>query len=96
MNTSAIRCEEHEDGAYEIFVDDESRARFATAKELAMFLGLCMVRIDDLDRAVDAARRYFDHSERVSLSAHHASSDSSEMAVRLSLKTEARDAIYAL
>jgi len=95
METSAIRCEECDDGSIEIFVDDVSRGRFAGAKELAMRLGLCIVRIDDLDRAVDASRRYFEHCERVSLSARGAGCDSGEMAVRQSLKQDARNAVFA-
>jgi len=79
METSAIRLEERNDGLIEIFVDDVSRGRFAGAKQLAMHLGLCIVRIDDLDRAVEASRRYFEHCERVSLSARGAVCDSGEM-----------------
>ena len=61
MKTSAIRCEERDDESIEIFVDDVSRGRYAGATELAMHLGLCIARIDDLERAAEESRRYFEH-----------------------------------
>lgn len=54
------------------------------------------LRIDeDQTRAIEACKRYFDHCERVSISSRGKGCDSVEMAVRQSLKQEARDAVYA-
>lgn len=44
-----------------------------------------------LQRAVAACSRYFDHCERVSVSQHR--SDSGQMAVRMALRNEAREAV---
>ena len=43
-----------------------------------------------LQRAVEACSRYFEHCERVSVS--QSRSDSGEMAVRMALRNEAREA----
>lgn len=48
-----------------------------------------------LRAAVEAGYRYFDHCQRVSLSARHAGCNSPEMGVRLALMREAREAIKA-
>lgn len=52
------------------------------------------LRVDeDQSRAVEACRRYFDHCERVSVTAEGKDCNSIEMAVRMSLKSEARNAV---
>ena len=50
-------------------------------------------QIEQLRRTAEACRRYFDHCQRVSLSARHAGSDSGEMAVRMALKKEAEESL---
>ena len=47
-----------------------------------------------LQRAVEACSRYFEHCERVSVSQHR--SDSGQMAARMALRNEAREAIQKL
>jgi hypothetical protein len=49
--------------------------------------------IERLRRQVEASRRYFEHCQRVSLSARHAGCESGEMDVRMSLKREAEEAV---
>ena len=44
-----------------------------------------------LQRTVEACSRYFEHCERVSVSQHR--SDSGQMAVRMALRNEAREAV---
>lgn len=51
--------------------------------------------IGDLERRLEACRRYFEHTERVSVSSQHAACDSSLMDVRMALKREAKEACYA-
>lgn len=50
------------------------------------------IRFFDLERKLEACRRYFEHAERISVSANHAASDSALMNVRMSLKQEAKEA----
>ena len=47
----------------------------------------------DMVKAVDAAKKYFEHCQRVSLSARGAKCDAAEMAIRISFRD---DAIKAL
>ena len=47
-----------------------------------------------LQRAIEACSRYFEHSERVSVS--QSRSDSGQMAVRMALRNEAREAVKKL
>ena len=52
------------------------------------------LRIDeDQLRAIESCKRYFEHCERVSITGTGRGCDSVEMAVRQSLKREARDAV---
>jgi len=64
-------------------IDNKSRLRDANAE------------IEQLQRRLEACRRYFEHCERVSLSAQHATCDSGEMQVRMALKREAIEAARA-
>jgi len=52
-----------------------------------------LAELDRLDRAAEAAKRYFEHCRRVSLSARHAGCDSGEMNVRMALMKEAEDSL---
>lgn len=55
------------------------------------------LRIDeDQLRAIEACKRYFDHCERVSITGAGKGCNSIEMAVRQSLKQEARDAAFSV
>lgn len=55
------------------------------------------LRVDeDQLRAVEACKRYFDHCERVSITGAGGGCDSIEMAVRQSLKKEARNAVFSV
>ena len=49
---------------------------------------------EQLQRAVEACSRYFEHCERVSVSQQR--SDSGQMNVRMALRNEAREAIQTL
>lgn len=46
-----------------------------------------------LQMQTEACRRYFEHCQRVSLSARHARTDSAEMSVRMSLREDAINAL---
>ena len=49
--------------------------------------------VKDLQKRLEACRRYFDHCERISLSSRHAGTDSIEMDVRMSLRGDAVEAV---
>jgi hypothetical protein len=53
-------------------------------------------KIQELDRALYSAKRYFEHCERVSISGRGKGCDSAEMEVRMSLKQEAYDSVYGV
>ena len=48
--------------------------------------------VEGLQRRLEACRRYFEHCQRVSLSAQHAACDSGVMRVRVALMREAAEA----
>lgn len=52
MKTSEIQCLEHPNGSMEIVIDGEQRGRWDSAKDLGLYLGICLVHIDDLEKQV--------------------------------------------
>lgn len=52
-----------------------------------------LAQLETLQRTKEACFRYFDHRERVSLSARHAGCDSAEMGVRMALMREAKESL---
>lgn len=64
------------------------------ARKTLLRMALLLVdTIETQERTIEACRRYFEHCERVSVSARGKGCDSAEMSVRMALHREARDAI---
>lgn len=96
MDADSIKVVSEIGKSVKVIVGGRDRGRFAGPDELGVAYWLAVLEIDDLERAVHAAWRYFDHWERVSLSAHGAGCDSAALDVRLALKREAIAALRGL
>ena len=73
--------------------EEENQLLLSQVAQLKDVISVTQRERDEQAKAIHACYRYFEHCQRVSLSARHAGCDSGEMAVRLSLKEEARAAV---
>ena len=91
MPDETVRVERRDDGSVVLYVHGVARCRYESLETAVQHLGMWLDRTEQLSRTVEACRRYFEHTQRVSVSSN--SCKSGQMAVRMALKAEAAEAV---